>query len=70
MMKMMSRIQADTARLTVAAWLADWGPDRLQGILSKKTIRDHVKKLSKSVAGYYKTKKKEKKVAWTTKPMV
>ena len=28
------------------------------------------KKLSKSVSGYYKTKKKEKKVAWTTKPLV
>ena len=28
------------------------------------------KKLAKSVSGYYKTKKKEKKVAWTTKPLV
>ena len=28
------------------------------------------KKLSKSVSGYYKTKKRKKKVAWTTKPLV
>ena len=28
------------------------------------------KKLSKSVSGFYKTKKKEKKGAWTTKPLV
>ena len=27
------------------------------------------KKLSKSVSGYYKTKKRKKKVAWTTKPI-
>jgi len=27
------------------------------------------KKLSKSVSGYYKTKKETKKVAWTTKPI-
>ena len=28
------------------------------------------KKKSKFISGYYKTKKKQKKVAWTTKPLV
>ena len=33
-------------------------------------IEKKVKKLSKSVSSYHKTKKKEKKVAWTTNPLV
>jgi hypothetical protein len=38
-------------------------------VLAQKLGRKR-KKLSKSVSGYYKTKKKKKKVAWTTKPLV